>query len=86
MRFCGILGAVERGKRREDWSLEHRGRLGRKRAVVLAKSRIHRKSEFGEWKKASGVELGAEEDPDEGQLRENVGCFGGTRARERLGN
>lgn len=46
---------------------------------MLAKSKKHRESEFGEWKKAWGVELGTEkEGRDEGKLRESIRCYGGT--------
>lgn len=52
--------------------------LGGRGLWLLAKSRKHRKFEFGEWKKASGVELGAEKDRDEGKLRESIRRYGGT--------
>lgn len=38
----------------------------------------YRKFQFGEWKKASGVELGAEKGRDEGKLWESITCYGGT--------
>ena len=52
--------------------------MGGRGLWLLAKSRKHRKFEFGEWKKASGVELGAEKDRDEGKLRESIRRYGGT--------
>lgn len=78
LRFCGVLAAEERGKRGKDSRIEARGRPVRKSAVVLAKSKKHRKSEFGEWAKACGMELGAEDDRDEGKLRERIRYYART--------
>lgn len=50
---------------------------------MLAKSRKHRKSEFGEWKKASRVELGVRKTGMRGKLRRRGGTWGsGIRSGE----
>lgn len=85
LRFFGALAADERWKRGRDLSIEAWGKSGRKRAVLLAKSKKHTKPKYREWKKAWGVDLGAEEDRDEGKLRERIRCCGRTWARVRLG-
>ena len=43
LRFFGALAADERWKRGRDLSIEAWGKSGRKRAVLLAKSKKHTK-------------------------------------------